>query len=59
LIINAELIEYIEGTPDTVITLSTGRKLVVKETTDEVVERILCYRARLRGVAGPTGDGGA
>ncbi|NLK98696.1 MAG: flagellar FlbD family protein, partial [Epulopiscium sp.] len=37
IVINAELIEFVEETPDTVITMTTGRKIVVKETVDEVI----------------------
>ena len=35
-VINSELIEIIETTPDTVITLNTGRKLIVKESRQEI-----------------------
>lgn len=44
LVINAELIETVEATPDTVITLSTGKKVVVRERVDEIIARILDYR---------------
>lgn len=43
-VINAELIETVEATPDTVITLTTGKKLVVLEEPEEVVERVMAYR---------------
>lgn len=39
IVINANLIEYIEATPDTVITMTTGRKYIVKESVDEVIEK--------------------
>lgn len=42
--LNAELIEQIEKTPDTVITLTTGNNIVVKESVEEVRERIVSYR---------------
>lgn len=42
--VNPELIELIEHTPDTLITLTTGNKLNVLEPVDEVVRRILEYR---------------
>ena len=42
--INADIIEYIEKTPDTLITLSSGKKLVVLETPEEIVKRIIAYR---------------
>ncbi len=43
-VLNAELIEQIESTPDTVITLTTGNNIVVKESRKVVVEKILDYR---------------
>jgi flagellar protein FlbD len=46
LVVNAELIELIETTPDTVLSLTTGKKLVVCETLDEVVRRVIAYRQR-------------
>jgi len=39
IVINANLIEYIEATPDTVITMTTGRKYIVKESVNEVIEK--------------------
>ena len=44
LILNADLIEYIEQTPDTVITMITGRKVLVREPADEVRQRVIAYR---------------
>ena len=44
LVINAELIEFVESTPDTLITTTTGKKLMVRETAQEVLERVLAYR---------------
>jgi len=48
-IVNAELIKMIEHTPDTLITLTTGDHLMVKEDVDEVVERAIEYARRIRG----------
>lgn len=42
--INPHLIETIEATPDTVISFTTGKRLVVKESTTEVVAKIIKYR---------------
>ena len=39
-IVNCDLIEFIESTPDTVITLTTGKKIVVAESIDEVIKKI-------------------
>jgi flagellar protein FlbD len=49
LVVNSELIKFIENAPDTVITLLTGEKIVVLETAEEVMTRIVDYRQRLRG----------
>lgn len=46
LIVNADLIEFIEQTPDTVISMLTGRKVVVRETAEEVVQRVLVFREK-------------
>jgi flagellar protein FlbD len=43
-IVNAELIETVEGHPDTVIGMATGNRYVVRETVTEVVGRIVEYR---------------
>lgn len=42
--VNAEIIEFVEETPDTVITLTTGKKILVKESRQEVVERVILYK---------------
>ncbi|HUE23657.1 MAG TPA: flagellar FlbD family protein [Bryobacteraceae bacterium] len=44
LVLNADLIESIEATPDTVISLTTGQKLVVLEPAEEVVRRVVEFR---------------
>ena len=41
--INALFIETVETVPDTVVTLTTGKKLVVRETMDEVAERVTAF----------------
>lgn len=45
--INPHLIETIEATPDTVITLTNGKRLVVKEPATVVVEKIIQYRRKI------------
>ena len=47
LVLNAELIELVERTPDTVVTLTTGRKLLVRESVEEIVRRVLDYKRRI------------
>ena len=44
LTINAELIETVEETPDTVITLTTGKKIIVKESRQNVKNLVILYR---------------
>jgi flagellar protein FlbD len=51
LLLNPDRIESIEETPDTVITLTDGRKLLVREGADVVAARFTAYRRSLR--AGP------
>ena len=47
LILNSDLIEHIEMTPDTVIALTSGQKYMVLETSEEIVERVVNYRQSL------------
>ena len=44
LVLNSDLIEHMEITPDTVITLTTGQKLMVLETAEEVIARVIEFR---------------
>ena len=44
IVINAELIETVEETPDTIITLINGKKIMVKETAREIVELVRNYK---------------
>lgn len=43
-LINPDLIEMVEETPDTVMTLTTGRKIIVKESRQEVKNLVKLYR---------------
>ncbi len=52
LVLNSDLIEHIESTPDTVISLSGGQKYVVKESAEEIVERVVEFRRRLTTLGG-------
>ncbi len=42
--INAELIQVVEATPDTIISLTTGAKVVVKDDAEDVIKRIIEYK---------------
>ena len=43
-ILNAELIQYVEARPDTFVTITTGERVVVEESTDEVLRRAVQYQ---------------
>ena len=47
-VINAEQIRFVESTPDTMIALVSGEKLIVKESLQEVVERAIQYQRQIR-----------
>jgi len=47
LILNSDLIEHIETTPDTVISLNNGQKYVVREAAEDVVEKVVEFRRRI------------
>lgn len=47
LVVNSDLIEFIENTPDTVLTLVTGEKVVVSEGIQDILDRIISFRQRL------------
>ena len=44
--LNSDLIETVEATPDTVITLTNGKKLVVSDSTEEIMNKIAEFRYR-------------
>ena len=52
LVVNADLIEFVEANPDTIISLTTGKKVIVKESIDEIVERVAAFKrkASARGI---------
>ena len=45
--INPDMIITLEATPDTVITLTNGEKLIVKETPDELIDRFVALKRRI------------
>ena len=47
LTLNSDLIKYVEQNPDTVITLLNGEKILVRETSEQVLDRIIDFRRRL------------
>ena len=45
--VNSELIEFIEANPDTVITLTSHKKVIVRERVPEIIDRIIEYKRRI------------
>lgn len=56
--VNADLIETIESNPDTTLVLVDGRRILVIETPDEVVDRVTTFRASLLVAADELRDAG-
>lgn len=51
-IVNADLIEHVEGTTDTVVALTTGQKFMVRESAEEVVEKVIQFRKAILSSTG-------
>lgn len=47
-VVNADMIKYVESTPDTLITLLNNERVMVAESVDEVVRRVLEFRRAAR-----------
>jgi flagellar protein FlbD len=52
--VNSDLIKYVEEAPDTVLTLVGGEKLVVRESTEQVIERVRDFRRSILSDTGQT-----
>ena len=50
LTVNSDLIQYIEETPDTVITMTNNDKVVVQEGMAEIIEKVVRYRRHILGL---------
>ncbi len=50
LVINADLIEFVEAIPDTIISLTTGKKIMVKESIDDVIESVARFKRLSTGL---------
>jgi flagellar protein FlbD len=59
LMVNSDLIKFVEKSPDTVITLVTGEKIIVRESVEIVHERVLQFRRSIaeRPTPGEAGKG--
>ncbi len=47
LVVNSDLILTIEKTPDTMLSLLSGEKLVVKESVEDIIKRVVAFRRRI------------
>jgi len=47
MVLNADHIEKLEEVPDSVITLTNGKKYLVKESVDEIVNRVINYKRKI------------
>ena len=45
-VINADLIEYVEASPDTTVSLTTGNIFVVRESVDELIDKVIKFRQK-------------
>jgi flagellar protein FlbD len=53
LIVNSDLIEHVEVTPDTVVALTTGQKFLVLESAEDVVEKVIQFRRAILAASCP------
>lgn len=47
IVVNANLIEIVKSTPDTIIKLTTNKNILVKESVDEVIEKVIDYKRKV------------
>lgn len=45
-VINSDLVLFVEATPDTVITFTNGQKVVVRETIDEIIDKVIDFKSK-------------
>ena len=55
-VLNADLIEEVQETPDTVITLTNGKKLLVKDSADDIINKVVDYQQEIKTKISRTGE---
>ena len=55
-VLNADLIIEVQETPDTVITLTNGKKLLVKDSADDIINKVVTYRQKIMTGISTTGE---
>ena len=58
LVLNSDLIEHLEVTPDTLIAMTTGQKFMVLESADEVIQKVIEFRHLIAGRIPPVAEPG-
>jgi flagellar protein FlbD len=53
LVVNSDLIEFVEAIPETMITLTTGKKIMVRESVDEIIQRVAAFKRATARTEGP------
>jgi len=56
-VVNADLVEFVESTPETIISTTTGKKVVIRESVDEVIKRVVDFRRRVLPLVKTAGNG--
>jgi len=47
IVVNCDLIVQIETTPDTILTMTTGAKVTVRDTVDEIIDKVVAFKGRV------------
>jgi flagellar protein FlbD len=58
MILNSDLIKTAEASPDTMLTLIQGEKLIVRESCEEILQKVLAYRATLLAAVAARSEAG-
>ena len=56
LVINSDLIEFVESIPDTIISLTTGKKIIVKESTSKIIQLVAEFRNKICSIRVDSSD---
>ena len=54
--LNSDLIEFVEATPDTVLRLTNGQRMVVRESPEEIIDRVVEFRRAILAPGAPAGS---
>ena len=48
--LNCDLIETIEATPDTTITMTTGKRFIARDGVDDIIQQIIAYKSQIKSL---------